>query len=49
MIWERMVWNKQARLGRARQIPKPGLFGFFAFFSKAAGGKRWVGGASRKP
>ena len=35
--------------GQARQIPKPGLFGFFAFFSKAAGGKRWVGGASRKP
>ena len=35
--------------GQARQIPKPGLFKFFAFFSKAAGGKRWVGGASRKP
>ena len=35
--------------GQARQVPKPGLFGFFAFFSKAAGGKRWVGGASRKP
>ena len=34
---------------QARQIPKPGLFKFFAFFSKAAGGKRWVGGASRKP
>ena len=48
LIWERMARpGNSAKLGKFGS--KQGLFGFFAFFSKAAVGGRWVGGASRKP